>query len=869
MQNEMTKLLSPSIQNSKPQTMKYIIFFKALFLFVSIPAFSQRQYSTYQKDGYVGLEFVENHNKITLPIYEKITPCIPVQKTNTNSYIFDGLYKPKVEMRNQIFLFGEMYLPDYIEFWKVRKHGKCGIINKEGKSIVPTSYDDIIYLIDTSFAIISEDGKTGLVHKNGTVIIPSVYEKIMCLQSSNGQFIVEAYTKLNFSLINERGTILSTFPITLIGSIKENHVILTSKYSQLKGASDIYGHEILPQVYDELDLSFGVFSFKKDGEAGLMDLTGKRIFSRIGNNLFHIKVDRSMIDINHNAYQLIDNAGTTLCTDTFSTISVHTDFMIVKVKSTGKSGVLSFDGEMILPAIYQSLDVWNKMLVTKKEDTYGIINISGNTLLPFHYQKIIISSENVPFLLVKQNEKYGCIDKQLQLVLPCKYEKLDYIYYTNGNIGPQECVRILSENGTTRGVIDLNGNVKIPYEQTTFIGKKNETFAYGFLPHIQLLSDYLHGKKITNSGDKEVDCIILDNAMRELLRCYSKSINLYDDYFMIATINKKFGMLAADGVTVIPFIYDQLYPFGNEYLVGKKDRCLGLLSRSNNTRIAFQYSALEYFSEDYIIAQDTNSIPQSGLIDYTGKIQIPFLYNSLYSDKRFYTNLLIAKKDDLYGVIDVNEKEIIPFKYDEIQQFNKTLFIVKKYGKYGLVNTSNQNIIPNFYEYLFYINDTIFKVKNNGMYGLLNSKNHFITSIVYEEINFSNTVWYRSDKIFEVKRSYKAGSIDINGNIILPIEFSYIDFDDDAFGRVCKDSLYYFAHGPVVNYSEPYEEILRIKNMFRIKKNGKYGVANYKGDVIIEPVYDRLDSVFSGFIAEKNSQKTTFDKSGKMIIPFK
>ena len=72
----------------------------------------------------------------------------------------------------------------------------------------------------------------------------------------------------------------------------------------------------------------------------------------------------------------------------------------------------------------------------------------------------------------------------------------------------------------------------------------------------------------------------------------------------------------------------------------------------------------------------------------------------------------------------------------------------------------------------------------------------------------------------------------------------------------------------VVNYSQPYEEILRMGNTFLIKKNGKYGAANYNGNVIIDPVYDKLEFGYSEIIAEKNGKKVTFDKYGKLITDF-
>jgi hypothetical protein len=841
--------------------MRYTAFFTAFFLLLSITVFSQRQYSTYQKDGYVGLEFVENHTQITLPIYEKITPCYEAQSSTGNLYRFHTVYS-----KHQAYPNVNQY--SVTNYWKVVKNGKCGVIDCNGKFIVPMLYDNVEYLIDTSFIVISINNKVGVIDRNGSFFIDPIYNNIRYYKNSTGSFILKASTWEYFYLINETGDILSKFPSTLeVTSIKDNRIIVTNKYSRLQGSYDLAGREILPMIYDQLDINLGMYSFKLEEQAGLIDLAGNLIFSRACNEILPVKENRYMIGIKRNTYQLTNEKGALLCKDTFSTIKGHADFIIVQSASTRKYGLISYDGEFIIPMTYSSLNFWNGMLVAKKEATYGIISSSEKVLLPFTYEVINVLSDT-SFLLVKQKGRYGCIDKNLKMVLPCKYENLSDIWYVNNHVGSAEAARFVSQKGNKSGVIDIHGNITQEYKVIEFIENKKETYENGFsslpAPH----TDYFHLKKIKRPIGKGVpDGILLNEWNQEILRCESRLISVYNDYFILGNVNRKYGLIAGDGITIIPFIYNQLYPIANDYFVARNEKYYGILNRSGSVAVPFQYSGLNYVSDQYIIARDTNSTPTFGLIDYSGNIQIPFEYKYLQSNKKYGKNFLVAKKDSLYGLIDTTNSVLIPFMYHYIEQLNTNVFHVQKNGKHGIVNFDNKIIIPIMYDELFYSRDII-DVKNNGKYGVLNKDNQTIIPLNYDAIYPPALSDFLYGKIFIVKKADKVGSVDSTGKMILPIEFSSIDYYNNAC-VVIKNSNYYFVNGSVVHYNEPYEEITMYGNIFRTKNNnGKQGIADYTGQVILAPIYDKVEFGYEGFVVEKDGQTATFSRSGKMTTPF-
>ena len=60
-----------------------------------------------------------------------------------------------------------------------------------------------------------------------------------------------------------------------------------------------------------------------------------------------------------------------------------------------------------------------------------------------------------------------------------------------------------------------------------------------------------------------------------------------------------------------------------------------------------------------------------------------------------------VKKDNRYGVIDYNDRIIVPFEYEnsnDINTLTPNLFVVRKNGKAGIVNLNNQIVLDFLYD---------------------------------------------------------------------------------------------------------------------------------------------------------------------------
>ena len=172
-----------------------------------------------------------------------------------------------------------------------------------------------------------------------------------------------------------------------------------------QGVYSFDGEKIIPCEYSEIELrKNGIEAFikGKDTIVHLYNLNGILIFSAV-------------------LYQ-----------DYWWTIPAG----IVKQSPSGKKGLYSLGGEVILSEIYDEIEIsdmyeFNKLdcIKVKRDDKYGVVDFLGKEILPIEFDSIQIS-EGIPhssrdFILVKKDDKYGIYssDGRLQVNIEYKHFK--------------------------------------------------------------------------------------------------------------------------------------------------------------------------------------------------------------------------------------------------------------------------------------------------------------------------------------------------------------------------------------------------------------------------------------------------------------
>jgi len=230
---------------------------------------------------------------------------------------------------------------------------------------------------------------------------------------------------------------------------------------------------------------------------------------------------------------------------------------------------------------------------------------------------------------------------------------------------------------------------------------------------------------------------------------------IYDDLRIfgdgiMATSAKKIGYIDSTGKILIPIKYDWLGPLSSNIARAKLDGRLMYVKGSKE--IVPPYDSFENFEGVYALISKNE---KWGMIDQNFKEVIPPSYSSL---KDFHEHLASAQRDNKYGYLDTLGNIAIPFLYDLTEQFSEGFAPVSKDGKWGLINSRGKLVLNYQYEHIrpFKNGDAIFK--QNGKYGVINKDFKIIAEAKYQDVrNFY-------DGIFEVAYQNWIGYIDSLGN---------------------------------------------------------------------------------------------------------
>jgi hypothetical protein len=81
-----------------------------------------------------------------------------------------------------------------------------------------------------------------------------------------------------------------------------------------------------------------------------------------------------------------------------------------------------------------------------------------------------------------------------------------------------------------------------------------------------------------------------------------------------------------------------------------------------------------------------------GAVNREGEIIIPLEYDNLIDFKELNSELILAKKKELWGYINWSNDVVIPFQYSYGSVFQDGEAKVCKEGKYYIINQQNQII---------------------------------------------------------------------------------------------------------------------------------------------------------------------------------
>lgn len=331
----------------------------------------------------------------------------------------------------------------------------------------------------------------------------------------------------------------------------------------------------------------------------------------------------------------------------------------LRVKKNNKYGLIDLSGKVLLDCNYDSIDPLigvNNSLITIKDAKEGLVSATGSTIIENEYEKITsLTGEYENGYIVKNSEgKFGVIGTNKKVVLPIEYEQIKNIYAEN-----------------------------------TYVAKENGRW------------------KILNTKDSSSENMEYDDVL---------SIN---NSYMVVKKSEKYGIALTTGEEKVAPQYDSLKNIYQDYYIAEKDDKYGIIDVNNNVKIDFKYNSLTYIKDANIIEGESDKI-ETDLFDRNFSLKLSGIVSELNTDKgymkiridsnyKYYnfkfeekknteilTNntLFLSKKDGKYGYVDKNNVVVVNYIYDDATEQNESGYVaVKKDGKWGTINSKGETIV--------------------------------------------------------------------------------------------------------------------------------------------------------------------------------
>ncbi len=268
------------------------------------------------------------------------------------------------------------------------------------------------------------------------------------------------------------------------------------------------------------------------------------------------------------------------------------------------------------------IDLELKPLKLKKYDVHGILGY--NKLLVYKDERIAIADFDLNILLepkytfisdeisngriaVGLNGKYGFLNENLELVIPCIYDDVSTNYKFEDGI-------VAVKIGDKWGGIDVNGNTVIDFN-----------YAYQF--------NFVDGLACVTQSTNRLRRWELINKNLDVLTTYDCSFMNYNGS-KVLSINKmgERGYIDFDGKQIIPFA-DTLMSFNYEDRIyffkrdkeGYLSKC-GFYNTEGDVVVPPKYSDANVFSEGRASVRKGY---RYAFIDLDGNVKTPFIYKSV------------------------------------------------------------------------------------------------------------------------------------------------------------------------------------------------------------------------------------------------
>lgn len=372
-------------------------------------------YDVNDEEGTYKTKVINAENNVLLTDYEKIE-AVDNHDSKQNIWYEDNILRVSKNGKYGLIDFeGKEIIPcDYDEIlalasvrneFLIKKAGNTGLVNEKGQTIIPTQYKAILTLkegYNSEYIIVNEDNKYGVINTTGTVLVEPKYDDVKYVNSSTMFAIKEAGVWKLFNTENSNIIIDGGYDDIVEAKNDSITIVKEGKY----GIIDANKEEKVTPQYDDLKYVFSIYYIaKKDGKFGIINLENEEIIPFEYTNMVYIE-NGGFIQADKSETETVifdSNLGQKL-SGIVSEVNLDKGYLRIYTNNEYKYYNFKFEEKNLSEFLTN-----NNIFLAKKDGKYGYIDREGKNIIDYIYDDGT-EQNSCGFAAIKKDGVWGSIN---------------------------------------------------------------------------------------------------------------------------------------------------------------------------------------------------------------------------------------------------------------------------------------------------------------------------------------------------------------------------------------------------------------------------------------------------------------------------
>lgn len=742
----------------------------------------------------------------------------------------------------------------------VERGGKYGLLSNKLVELIEPFFDTIIKINNESYLAIGK--QEGILLNTKTLFRYDVKDCVINEKGIfEGAVVSRSDTGKLLGIVNNKLELVQPLENESV-DIKCNKFFVTQQKGEEVGVCTVDG-EIVPKGrYDKIEVlnEYFIVAFNRDKDGwaiihtSLLNAKGICLVDFSGYVPFYaskdgsVSFDRFKISPTDVFYYVSyknkgEEPGKYIVTPDFIKYEYiepfnSNQFIVGKVNEKGvlRFGIVDSKAIVILPFEYSRLKKLSKDFIAYSSDEENMLDLKEDykdkdlkwLLYNTDYSKL---GENLNVLY------FGILNSELKKICPPKYRIIKIVETSSSFFFP------VSVDGNKWGIIDITDKLVLPikYDSIDFTSASYPIHEFNVIKIENLSGVAYYGPSWDSNRKKNVfdedGMFVLPLPDGKRLMIPSSKYDWCDNFNnegwakvikneLNGKINIKGKLISSFGDTsiVVPDIYDWAYDFRFGYAPVYKDAKWGIADKNWVQVIPCVYESIEPIGEGFFKYKET--VNTVSCDDNKGK-------ENAYNQNPQYA----------YGIVNIENVGIIKANYKDIWLLEEGYFkierpvdnTVRECDRYGIINKNGNLLVPPYYSEIVLVNKggkDFWIVSQNYKKGVFLNEELIIPEI-YHSIDF---VGESIDCVLSNCGHRKSIKYNLSGEVVVSYCGATITIPQDFFIAL-ESSI----------------------GLFRVKDNeGKWGILNCEKEIVVPPKYDFIGEFERGYAIVGNGDFVSF-----------